>query len=213
MIGRIQGQLQECVDSIALLNVCGVGYEVELTRTARANLGQMGDEVAFYTHFVVREDAQTLYGFATRDERDLFRDLIRINGVGPKVALGLLGHLSIGALVQAVLTKDLKALSSAPGIGKKTAERLLMELKDRLPDAHSIGAEDPGVGRPSPVLGGSALKEAEAALVGLGYRPQEAARVLAAVAVEGASAEGLVKSALQHIARSGDASDEIRVSA
>ena len=203
MIGRIHGQLLDVDDAQILVDVGGVGYEVEITQSARARLGAVGDAVTLATHFVVREDAQLLYGFESVAERDLFRTLIRISGVGPRVALGLLSWTSASELVQLVFRQDVAGLTRAPGIGRKTAERLVVELKDRV--AHLAVAPADPVPETPPALS-ETLQEAERALIALGYRPQEAARVLGTVFDAELGVEELIKRALQSVARSQEAS-------
>ena len=197
MIGRIQGKLLEISDNLLLIDVSGVAYEVEATSAALAEASAPGVDVTLFTHFVVREDAQLLYGFGSKTERDVFRDLIRINGVGPKMALAIVSGLTLEALAEAVRANDVGLLTRVQGVGKKTAERLLVELKDKLGNLHvvvkpvSVGADH------------AATREAEDALVSLGYRPVEAQRAVAAVA-EGmavASGEELLRAALKQIAR------------
>lgn len=206
MIGRIEGELVEISDNVVLVAVGGVGYELEVTGTALAQLaalpgaGGRTQPVLFYTHFVVREDAQQLYGFASRAERDLFRELIRISGVGPKLALNLISGVTLADLAAAVQSRDVALLVRVPGIGRKTAERLLVELAGRLPAV--VPAESTRRGAP----GRSAAAEAEHALVALGYRPAEAARAIEALAADAtgerqASAEELVRAALRQLAR------------
>jgi Holliday junction DNA helicase RuvA len=197
MIGRIQGQLVEVSENIILIDVSGVCYEVEVTATALGRLPPRGSPLTLYTHFVVREDAQLLYGFASRDERDLFRGLIRINGVGPKLALNLISSVTLGVLAEAVANGDATPLTRVPGVGRKTAERLLVELKDRLD-----GLVVPEV--PERQVGGATV-EAERALVALGYKPQDAARAIAGVRGAGTSTEELVRAALRQIAQRGEA--------
>ena len=209
MIGRIQGKLLEISDNLLLIDVGGVAYEVEATSAALASASAPGVDVALFTHFVVREDAQLLYGFGSRTERDVFRDLIKISGVGPKMALAIVSGLTLEALAEAVRGHDIGLLTRVQGVGKKTAERLLVELKDRLGNLHvvvkpvSVGADQ------------SAVREAEDALVSLGYRPMEAQRAVAAVADEMAVASGedLLRSALKQIARqaeTGSARSDVR---
>ncbi len=209
MIGRIQGKLLEISDNLLLIDVGGVAYEVEATSAALAAAAAPGVEVTLFTHFVVREDAQLLYGFGSKTERDVFRDLIRISGVGPKMALAIVSGLTLEALAEAVRANDAGLLTRVQGVGKKTAERLLVELKDRLGNLHvvvkpvSVGADQ------------GAVREAEDALVSLGYRPVEAQRAVAAVADELAMATGedLLRAALKQIARqaeSGAARSEVR---
>ena len=195
MIGRIQGQLVEVAENVILVNTGGICYEVELTSTALGRLPAADAAVDLFTHFLVREDAQLLYGFASRDERDLFRALIRITGVGPKLALNLISSIPLADLARSVQNNDVAPLTRVPGVGRKTAERLLVELKDRLADLVVVAE----AGRPP--LGGESAEEAEEALVALGYKPQEAQRVVRDVMSEGAaSTEEIVRAALRHIA-------------
>ena len=206
MIGRIQGKLLEISDNLLLIDVSGVAYEVEATSSALADAITPGVDVTLFTHFVVREDAQLLYGFGSKTERDVFRDLIRINGVGPKMALAIVSGLTLEALAEAVRANDVGLLTRVQGVGKKTAERLLVELKDKLGNLHvvvkpvSVGADH------------AATQEAEGALVSLGYRPTEAQRAVAAVA-EGmavASGEELLRAALKQIAQQAEAGSSAR---
>jgi Holliday junction DNA helicase RuvA len=195
MIGRIQGQLVEVAENVILVNTGGICYEVELTSTALGRLPAADASVDLFTHFLVREDAQLLYGFASRDERDLFRALIRITGVGPKLALNLISSIPLADLARSVQNNDVALLTRVPGVGRKTAERLLVELKDRLADLVVVAE----VGRPP--HGGESAGEAEEALVALGYKPQEAQRVVSEVLAEGStSTEEIVRAALRHIA-------------
>lgn len=212
MIGRIEGQLVEINDNVVLVAVGGVGYELEVTHTALAGLpagalassgAQSADRtqaVVFYTHFVVREDAQQLYGFASRSERDLFRELIRINGVGPKLALNVISGISLADLAAAVQARDSALLTRVPGVGRKTAERLLIELAGKLP-AVVVGEATAARGATGSA-GLTAGLEAERALVALGYRPAEAARAIERFRDEHATAEELVRAALRQLARS-----------
>ncbi len=200
MIGRIQGKLLEISDNLVLIDVSGVAYEVEVTSAVLAGSLTTGQEVALFTHFIVREDAQLLYGFGSRTERDVFRDLIRISGVGPKLALAIVSGLSLETLAEAVRSNDVSLLTRVQGVGRKTAERLLVELKDRLGNLQvvvrsvTVGADQ------------AASREAEDALISLGYRPAEAQRAVAAVADEAQTGEGLLRAALRQIARQAEAS-------
>lgn len=214
MIGRIEGQLVEITDNVVLVAVGGVGYELEVTHTALASLpagalasggtqpGARAPAVVFYTHFVVREDAQQLYGFASRRERDLFRELIRISGVGPKLALNVISGISLADLAAAVQARDTALLTRVPGIGRKTAERLLIELAGKLP-AVEVGAAVGARGAAGSADMTAGL-EAERALVALGYRPAEAARAIDRLRDEHQSAEELVRAALRQLARSAE---------
>ena len=172
MIGRLTGNLVLIEGNQLLLDVSGVGYEVEVSASVLATSPQAGKSLALYTHFVVREEAQLLFGFGDPRERDLFRAYIRINGVGPKMALALISSISLPTLVSAVQANEVGVLTKVPGVGKKTAERLMVELKSRLdtlmPEGMSAvslaaGAVDRAVGR-----------EAEDALIALGYKPNQA---------------------------------------
>lgn len=131
MIGRLRGTLAEKQPPHLILDVNGVGYEVEVPMTTLYRLPSVGEPVTLHTHLVVREDAHLLYGFAEKRERELFRELIRLNGVGPKLALALMSGLEVDELVRCVQAQDTSTLVKIPGVGKKTAERLLVELKDR----------------------------------------------------------------------------------
>ena len=195
MIGRIQGQLLEISDNLMLIDVSGVAYEVEVTTAALAAANSAGSEVALFTHFIVREDAQLLYGFGSRTERDVFRDLIRINGVGPKLGLAIVSSLSLESLADAVRANDASLLTRVPGVGKKTAERLLMELKDRLGDLR-VNVQSVTIGADQRVI-----REAEDALISLGYRPQEAHKAVEDVLDQADTTEDLLRAALKQIAR------------
>jgi Holliday junction DNA helicase RuvA len=195
MIGRIQGQLVEVSENTILVDTGGVCYELEITSTALTRLPPANSKVTLFTHFVVRQDAQLLYGFANREERNLFRTLIRINGVGPKLALNLISSIALGDLARSVQDNDISLLTRVPGVGRKTAERLLVELKDTLADL--VIVEEAGAGR-SP---DRAAFEAEQALIALGYKPGEARRVVAGVDIEATTTEQIVRAALKRIAQ------------
>jgi Holliday junction DNA helicase RuvA len=195
MIGRIQGQLVEVSENTILVDAGGVCYELEITTTALTRLPPGNSPVQFYTHFVVRADAQLLYGFANREERNLFRALIRINGVGPKLALSLISSVALAELARSVQNNDTSLLTRVPGVGRKTAERLLVELKDTLANVVIVEEINAGRGQSQVAI------EAEQALVALGYRPAEAQRVVSSVEVEAASTEEVVRAALRRIAQ------------
>jgi len=195
MIGRIKGQLVEISENVVLLDVAGVGYELEVTLGVLGQLPARDETVTLYTHFVVREDAQLLFGFASREERDLFRALIRITGIGPKLALNLISSVSLVELANCVRNGEVGVLTRVPGVGRKTAERLLVELKGKLP-AYGVAALDRAGAAP-----GRAANEAEDALVALGYRPAEAARMVDGVRDDGETTEDLVRAALRRAAR------------
>jgi len=168
MIGRLTGTLAEKSPPQLLIDVNGVGYEVDVPMSSFYNLPVLGERVTLLTHFVVREDAQILFGFLTHEERQTFRQLIRITGVGPRMALSLLSGLSVGELAQAVARQETARLVKVPGIGKKTAERLLLELKGKLADAISAPAS----------IADDAQADILQALIALGYSDREAAAAL-----------------------------------
>lgn len=202
MIGILQGQLLDISGTDVLLDVGGVGYEIEVAASVIELGPTMGQPLTIHTHFVVREDAQLLFGFATRAERDLFRGFIKINGVGPKMALALISSLDVAALAMAVRNEDVSVLTRVPGVGKKTAERLMVELKNRLDDLTHAAGVVVNVVDVSPNFDGN-TREAEDALIALGYKPQDASRTIAGVLArsEGELAvEEIVRLALRSIA-------------
>lgn len=166
MIGRIQGTLVEKQPPQVVVVSHGVGYEIDVPMSTFYNLPRTGDEVTLLTHLVVREDAHLLYGFLTAGERAAFRQLLKISGVGPKVALSVLSGLSVDDLAAAIASQDAARLTKVPGVGKKTADRLVLELRDKLP--HAMGAGRPGAGA------GAAGSDVINALLGLGYNEREA---------------------------------------
>ncbi|BDI08189.1 Holliday junction branch migration protein RuvA [Sphaerotilus microaerophilus] len=169
MIGRLSGTLAEKTPPQILIDVNGVGYEVDVPMSSFYNLPALGERVTLLTHFVVREDAQLLYGFLTAEERATFRQLIRITGVGARTALSILSGLSVNDLAQAVSAQQAGRLIKVPGIGKKTAERLLLELKGKL---------GPDLALPGAVVQSDAQADIVQALVALGYNEKEAGAAL-----------------------------------
>lgn len=202
MIGRIRGTLLEKRPGLALIDVGGLGYDVEIPYTTFFRLGELGSEASLLTHLAIREDAQTLYGFATRLDRDLFRALIRTSGVGPKLALAILSGLDAEAFVTAVEAHDVATLVKIPGVGKKTAERLLIEMSDRIKKIDAFPTTS-GSAKPElpPAAERRATDEAEEALIALGYKPQEASRAVARVAADGMDSEALIRQALKGMLR------------
>lgn len=201
MIGWIKGIILQKQAPHLLLNVNGVGYELQAPMTTFYTLPDVG-EIELYTHFVVREDAQLLYGFSTTDERRLFRELIKVNGVGPKLALSILSSMETRVFVQCVQLDDVATLVKIPGIGKKTAERLLVEMRDRLKDW--FAECEAGITGSSLLPTNSAedvrVQEATAALLTLGYKATDANKMVAAVnCAELDSTEVLIKAALQRM--------------
>ncbi|WP_043311495.1 Holliday junction branch migration protein RuvA [Pseudomonas sp. ML96] len=198
MIGRLKGNLAEKQPPHLILDVNGVGYEVEVPMTTLYRLPSVGQPVTLHTHLVVREDAHLLYGFAEKRERELFRELIRLNGVGPKLALALMSGLEVDELVRCVQAQDTSTLVKIPGVGKKTAERLLVELKDRFKAWETMPSIAPLVVEPrAGVAVSSAESDAVSALISLGFKPQEASKAVAVVQEEGLSSEELIRRALK----------------
>ena len=190
MIGRLEGMLRERRPPWLLVDVAGVGYELEAPMTTFYSLPSVGEAVVLHTHLAVREEVPRLYGFARRAERDTFRRLLRVSGVGGKVALALLSGLDADGLARCVQAGDAAGLARIPGIGKKTAERLLFELRDRLPGSGTTGG---------PNVPDDPSAEAVAALAALGFSPNEAHRRVAAADAEGLSSEEIVRAALRAV--------------
>ncbi|QBY05571.1 Holliday junction branch migration protein RuvA [Thalassotalea sp. HSM 43] len=205
MIGRLRGLLVDKQAPEILLECAGVGYEVTLPMTSFYHLPQLGQEAIIYTHFAVREDAQQLYGFANQTERKLFRLLIKVNGVGPKLALAILSNMSANQFVHCVNLDDVTTIVKIPGVGKKTAERLLIEMRDKLKDwgldietpvtdAISLDMMD---GEVAIATVTTAKEDAITALVSLGYKPAQADKAVKAVYQQEMSSEELIRDALK----------------
>jgi holliday junction DNA helicase RuvA len=175
MIGSLRGRIASKSPPQLTVEVGGLGYELEAPLSTFFHLPAVGEEVHLLTHLVVREDAHVLYAFGTEDERRLFRSLIKVSGVGPRIALALLSGISVKAFADCVQRGDITALTRVPGVGRKTAERLIVEMRDRL-----VAPPGPLTSAPA-TPGGSAESEAYGAVVALGYRPAEATRLLKAV--------------------------------
>jgi holliday junction DNA helicase RuvA len=193
MIGRLNGTLADKSPPLVLIDVGGVGYEVDVPMSTFCNLPVTGERVVLLTHFVVREDAQLLYGFLTETERTTFRQLIRISGVGPRMALAVLSGLSVDELTQAVAAQETRRLVKVPGIGKKTAERLLLELKGKLLPS---GAAASSIGHP--VADGEAHSDIAQALIALGYADKDADAAVRALPPGLSVSEG-IKAALRKL--------------
>jgi Holliday junction DNA helicase RuvA len=192
MIGSVRGRIASKTPPQLAVEVGGIGYELEAPMSTFFLLPSVGEEVRLLTHLVVREDAHILYAFATENERRLFRSLIKVSGVGPKIALALLSGISVEGFAVCVQNQDIAALTRVPGIGRKTAERLVVEMKDRLgPAADSQVITASSAPAPNPEA------EAFGALVALGYRPAEATRLLKAAGPGTHSTEELIRRALQ----------------
>ncbi|HUL18379.1 MAG TPA: Holliday junction branch migration protein RuvA [Steroidobacteraceae bacterium] len=195
MIGSLRGRISAKAPPQLTVEVGGIGYEIEAPMSTFFHLPAVGAEVQLLTHLVVREDAHVLYGFGSEAERRLFRSLIKVSGVGPKIALGLLSGISVSEFHECVQSQDVAALTRIPGVGRKTAERLIVEMRDRL------AAPELTTGAPSTGGAGSPEAEAYAALVALGYRPAEATRLLKAAGTGTHSTEELIRRALQGAVR------------
>lgn len=200
MIGRITGTLVEKQAPTLIIDVQGVGYEVQVPMTSIYQLPDVGKQVVLHTHFSVSETAHQLFGFATRADRDLFRTLIKVNGVGPKMALAILSGMEGKTLARCVAEDNVAALVKVPGVGKKTAERLLIELRDKLP---AIGVELSPLAAMEQASGAlpslSERDDAEAALVALGYKPTDATKAIAAAVKQApeAKSQELIRLALK----------------
>lgn len=200
MIGRLSGMLAEKKPPFLLVDVQGVGYECLAPLSTVYRLPEIGKKVTLLTHCYIREDQQTLYAFSTDSERTLFRALIRITGVGPKMALTILSGMDVETFVHCVDKREVGLLVRLPGVGKKTAERLLVEMAGKFDkEIKEEGLSREALTNGSEVLG--AEQEAIQALIHLGYKNQEATRLIRQVAVEGATSEILIRSALQSLAK------------
>jgi Holliday junction DNA helicase RuvA len=196
MIGSLIGLIKEKKPSLLLLEVNGVGYEIHVPLSTSFQLPKNGESAYLLTHLVVREDQHTLYGFATEEERKLFRTLIKISGVGAKMALTILSGINVNGFVQSVINEDIDTLVHLPGIGKKTAERLIVEMKDRVE-----GITDNLESSASSTSENSTVIEARNALVNLGYKNNEAKKILDNIDTKGLSVEELLRQALKSLNR------------
>ena len=194
MIGYLSGRLMQKQPPFLLLDVGGVGYELEAPMTTFYDLPEDDQPVSLFVHLVVREDAQLLFGFSDQPQRELFRRLLRINGVGPRVALAILSTLSTSQFITCIHQEDVSALIRVPGIGKKTAQRMILDLRDRI---DSLGVvDDTAAGN------ASSVQDAIGALLALGYKTADANRALRAVETEGLRREDLIRKALQYLSKS-----------
>lgn len=198
MIGFLRGILVIKKPPSLLVDVRGVGYEVDAPMSTFYGLPEVGGEVLLYTHLAIREDAHSLFGFISETERSLFRTLIKVNGVGAKLALGILSGLSAEEFHRAVEYQDTARLVRLPGVGKKTAERLIIELRDRLPELGTVTL--PGAGTLT-MPEASPVGDATSALVALGFKPQDAGQLVKKISVEGKTSEEIIRLALQSVAK------------
>lgn len=202
MIGFLKGTLIEKTPPQLIVDVSGVGYEVDVPMTTLYRLPAVGQPVSLHTHMVVREDAQLLYGFFDKTDREFFRELIRVNGVGPKMALAIMSGLEVSELVRCVQAQETTALVKIPGIGKKTAERLLVELKDRFKaweTMPSISGLVEATGAP-PIVSNQ-VSDAVSALIALGFKAAEAKKAVDGIAEPDLTSEELIKKALKGMVR------------
>jgi Holliday junction DNA helicase RuvA len=194
MIGRLRGKILSKQPPQLLLDVQGVGYEVDAPMSTFYQLPEVGHEVVLHTHLVVREDAHLLFGFGSEAERALFRQLIKVSGIGARTALAILSGMNAEQFTRCIVEGDTASLVRLPGIGKKTAERLVIELCDKL-DAADMKQILPVMTKATP---GSALDDAQSALIALGYKPAEASRMVRAIDTEGMDTESIIRVCLQN---------------
>jgi len=198
LIGFLRGKLVAKAPPMLVLDVQGVGYEVEAPMTTIYNLPAMGETVQLHTHLVIRDDAHILFGFSTEADRVMFRTLIKVNGVGPKLALTILSGQSSDEFYRCIQDNDTAALVRLPGVGKKTAERLIIEMRDKLPAAGESNAEQTSVADGAVAVPRShAKQEAISALCALGYKPADASKMVQNIAQEDKTCEDIIRLALQ----------------
>ena len=197
MIGFLRGELTLKQPPLINLDVQGVGYELEAPMTTFYELPDVGQKVTLHTHFVVREDAQLLYAFTRVRQRDLFRNLLKVNGVGPRVALAILSGLSAEEFVACISNEDVDQITRIPGIGRKTAQRLIVEMKDKLESSQGLSGVDGA--SPAPAAAGLPAVDAISALITLGYKSADATRAVRAIKGETLSSEDLIRQALRNI--------------
>ena len=197
MIGMLRGKLIYRQAPDLMLDVNGVGYELQASMTTFYDLPELNHEVTLHTHFVVREDAQILYAFSSTAERSLFRTLLKVNGVGPKMALAIVSGMTVDEFAERVKAGDAIGLTRLPGVGKKTAERLIIEMRDRLPKPDSVTL---GQGNSKPeqlIMKRNSEEEAVTALLALGYKPTEASKMVSRQANQDLSVEVMIRNALK----------------
>jgi len=200
MIGRLRGEIVFKQPPFLMLDVQGVGYELESPMSTFYNLPAAGEQVTLFTHLAIRDDAHVLYGFFNDSERSLFRTLLRISGVGAKMALAILSGMSAEEFARCVQSDDTAALVRLPGIGKKTAERLVVEMRDRLDRLELSGTVPAKSGKSSIGVKVTPVSDAVGALVALGYKPIEASRMVRSVESEGLASEEIIRAALKSVA-------------
>lgn len=200
MIGQLRGIILEKQPPQLLLDVNGVGYEIDAPMSTFYHLPEVGQEVILHIHFVVREDAHHLYGFYAREERSLFRTLLKVNGVGPRLGLTILSSIDPNEFVRCVINNDTASLVRLPGIGKKTAERLVIEIRDKLSDWQPISPiQLQSQSQDERHLRNQSIQDAISALIALGYKPQEASRVVSKVDDGNLSSEEIIRRSLKEM--------------
>ena len=199
MISKLIGVIDSIEPGLVIIDVNGVCYDVQVSYQTYYQLGKPADNIALQTHMVVREDAQILYGFYSKAEKSMFLELIKINGVGPKLAIGILSGLEITELVTAIWNEDVKTLCKIPGVGKKSAERLVMEMKEKIERLPINISDIPTVETFSEPETDPHRDDAEKALMSLGYKERDAIKAIANVYASGKSVDELIKDALRHL--------------
>ena len=196
MIGQLKGQIISKNPPEIVMEVGGIGYELLCPMSTFYELGNSNDEILLFTHLSIKEDAHTLFGFISKDEKNIFRELIRVNGVGPKVALAILSHLSVTSLIECIASEDSDLLSKTPGIGKKTALKLIVELQDRLSKVELVSSTSRSIGfRQS---SNPNTKQAIEALQSLGFKTKEANKMVSKIEDKDLTTEQLIRLALQN---------------
>ena len=200
MIGRLRGEIVVKQPPQLVLDVQGVGYELEAPMSTFYELPAVGQQVALFTHLMVRDDAHVLYGFSKDTERDMFRSLLRVNGVGAKMALAILSGMNGKEFARCVQENDTASLVRLPGIGKKTAERLIIEMRDRLDGVDTRSVDNRSTASSVEAQGHTPVTDAVSALVALGYKSQEASRMVRGVDTKALSSEEIIRAALKAVA-------------
>ena len=196
MIGHLKGKIISKNPPEVLLEVGGIGYEILCPLSTFYQLDNSSEDTLLFTHLSIKEDAHTLFGFITKDEKSIFRELIRVNGVGPKVALAILSHLSVNSLIECISSEDADLLAKTPGIGKKTALKLIVELQDRLSKLELVGS--PGINNEFKQSGNPNSMQAIEALQSLGFKTKEANKMVSKISEQNLSTEQLIRLALQN---------------
>jgi len=196
MIGQLKGQIISKNPPEVLLEVGGIGYELLCPMSTFYQLDNLSEDTLLYTHLSIKEDSHTLFGFISKDEKNMFRELIRVNGVGPKVALAILSHLSVSSLVDCIISEDADLLAKTPGIGKKTALKLIVELQDRLDKVELVDASTSTMGHKTSYNPNA--KQALAALQSLGFKTKEANKMVSAIDDKDLTTEQMIRLALQN---------------